>query len=110
MFKDLSKLLKNAKVLKDKMGEVQDELSKKSVTVSTGGGMVTVSMNGNQELLSLDIEDAILSNLSKEDKKMLVVLLISAVNEATKQIKEMVSKEISSLSFGLDPKLFKDFE
>ena len=107
MFKDLSKLLKSAKVLKDKMNEVQDELAKKTLTVSTGGGMVTVVMNGSQEIVSMDIEDAI---ISKEDKQMLKVLIISAVNEAMKQTKDMISKEISSATMGIDPKFFKDFE
>ena len=79
---DLSKLNLN-----DIMGQVQDmadkakeENASKVFTAKAGGGMVEISINGNSEVIDLQIDDSLL-----EDKDSLQILLISALNDVIKQ-------------------------
>ncbi|OGW28617.1 MAG: nucleoid-associated protein, YbaB/EbfC family, partial [Nitrospinae bacterium RIFCSPLOWO2_12_FULL_47_7] len=54
--KDLSALFKQAQEMQSKMAEVQGELAKKTIEVSTGGGMVKITANGLGETLSVNID------------------------------------------------------
>ncbi len=79
---DLSKINLN-----DMMGQVQDIANKakedgKNTVFSSkvGGGLVELSINGNSEVIDLEIDDSLL-----EDKDSLKILLISAMNDVIKQ-------------------------
>ncbi len=61
----------------------QEENSKKIFTSKAGGGMVEISINGNSEVIDLQIDDSLL-----EDKDSLQILLISAMNDVIKQSDE----------------------
>ncbi|HFU76754.1 MAG TPA: YbaB/EbfC family nucleoid-associated protein, partial [Arcobacter sp.] len=76
--------------LNDLMGQVQDMAQKakaegesKLFTSKMGGGMVELSINGNSEVVDLQIDDSLL-----EDKDSLQILLISAMNDVIKQADE----------------------
>ena len=76
--------------LNDMMGQFQDmaanakeENSNNVFTSKAGGGMVEVSINGNSEVIDLQIDDSLL-----EDKDSLQILLISAMNDVIKQSDE----------------------
>jgi DNA-binding YbaB/EbfC family protein len=97
---DLSKMN-----LGDMMNQVQDmaqkvkeENSSKVFTSKAGGGMVELSINGNSEVIDLQIDDSLL-----EDKDSLQILLISAMNDVIKQADE--SKKMNAMNIGMD--LFK---
>jgi DNA-binding YbaB/EbfC family protein len=63
------------------MGKNMKEDSKDKVfTASSGGGMVSISINGNSEVIDLQVDDSLL-----EDKDSLQILLISAINDVIKQ-------------------------
>ncbi len=97
---DLSKLNLN-----DMMGQIQ-EMAEKSkednaktiFTSKAGGGMVELSINGNSEVIDLQIDDSLL-----EDKDSLQILLISAMNDVIKQADE--SKKMQAMNMGMN--LFK---
>ncbi len=96
--KGLQDLLKQAQKMQKKMMESQEALANKTVEASAGGGMVTVVMNGNQELISLKIEKEV---VDPDDVEMLEDLIIAAVEEARQKVKEMVESEMSGLTGGL---------
>ncbi|HEX37976.1 MAG TPA: YbaB/EbfC family nucleoid-associated protein [Candidatus Cloacimonetes bacterium] len=96
--KGLQDLLKQAQKMQKKMMESQEALASKTVEASAGGGMVTVVMNGNQELISLKIEKEV---VDPDDIEMLEDLIIAAVEEARQKVKEMVESEMSGLTGGL---------
>jgi len=58
---DISLLMKQAQDFQQKMGQVQEELAKKTVTSEVGGGMVKVTVNGKQELLAIQIEKEVIN-------------------------------------------------
>ena len=81
MAKGLGNIMKQAQQMQAKMARIQQELEKKEVEATAGGGMVTAKVNGKQELLSLRIEKDV---VDPEDVEMLQDLVLAAVNEAIK--------------------------
>ena len=68
MFKgNMSKLLKQAKDMQEQIEEAQSQLSELIIEADSGGGMVSVKVNGKQEIIELNIDPDAMS----EDKEML---------------------------------------
>lgn len=104
MAKGLGNIMKQAQQMQAKMGRVQQELEKKEIEATAGGGMVTAKVNGKQELLSLQIEKDV---VDPEDVEMLQDLVMAAVNEAIKQSQKMIQDEMGKVTGGMSiPGLF----
>ena len=88
--KDLGKLLKQAQQVQAKVAEMQAELALKTVEASAGGGMVTVVMNGKNEVVSMKIDPEV---VDPGDVEMLEDLVIAALNEARSKVEEMIQNE-----------------
>jgi len=102
--KDFGKLLKQAQQVQAKMAEMQEALGEKKIEVSSGGGMVTVIMNGRQELLSVKIDPEV---VDPTDVEMLEDLVLAAINEAKAKVEELVKSEMSAITGGMPfPGLF----
>ena len=101
-------ILKQAQVMQQKMLEIQEELKGKELETSVGGGAVNVKINGQKEILSINISDEILKEAVEDnDKEMLEDLIVSAVAEAMRQAEELAEKEMSSVTGGMNiPGLF----
>ena len=97
--KGLSSMVKQAQQLQAKMAALQEELGHRTVEATSGGGMVTVTVNGKQELLSLVIEPDILKD---EDRELIQDLVLAAVNEGLNRSREMVQNEMRNLTGGLN--------
>lgn len=82
--------------------QVQEKLEKQigeiSVEASSGGGMVTVKMNGQKQLTEVRIEPDVFKG---RDQEMLQELMLAAVNEATRRVDEELSKQVKDLTGGL---------
>ena len=96
--KGLGNMVKQAQQLQSKMAALQEELGHRKVEASSGGGMVSVAVNGKQELLSLTIEPDI---LKEEDRELIQDLVLAAVNEGLNRSREMVQQEMAKLTGGL---------
>ena len=102
MFKgisDLTHLVKEAGKLKEKMEAVQDELAGRVVEASSGGGMVTASVNGRQEIVSIRIEKEIVDS---GDAAMLQDLVAAACNAALSRSRDMMRDELLKVTGGLN--------
>ena len=98
MAKGFGDMMKQARVLQDKMAKMQEELGDKVVQSSVGGGMVVAKANGRQELLSIELEPEV---VDPDDIEMLQDLIVAAVNDALKRAQEMAAEEMSKLTGGL---------
>lgn len=96
--KILGDIMREAQKLQTEMQRVQEEVKKKTIEASAGGGMVTVVANGAGELVSIKIEKEV---VNPDDVEMLQDLILAAANEALRRAQEMVSEEMSKLTFGL---------
>lgn len=97
--KGISNMVKQAQQLQAKMAALQEELGQRTVEATSGGGMVTVTVNGKQELLSLAIEPGILKD---EDPELIQDLIMAAVNEGLNRSRDMVQNEMQKLTGGLN--------
>jgi hypothetical protein len=104
MAKGMGNMMKQAQQMQRKMEEMQKELEGREVEASAGGGMVSVRVNGKQQLLEITIEpDAV----DPQDVDMLQDLIMVAVNEGMRKSQEMVQNEMGKLTGGLNiPGLF----
>lgn len=90
--------LKQVQELQAKMLETQEALGERTVTVSVGGGTVTVVMTGHQKVQSIKIAPEV---VDPEDVEMLEDLIIAAVNEASEKAGELATQSLADLTGGL---------
>ena len=100
---DFGKILEKAKELETKMKESQDKIKKIEVIGVSGGEAVKVTLNGNGEMVKLDLSDEIL----KEEKGIIEGLISAAHNNAKSKLKSKTSEEISKVTGGFDIPGFK---
>ena len=91
-------IMKQAKKMQERMAQLQDELASKKVDATAGGGMVSVTVNGKFELLSIKIEKEV---VNPEDVDMLQDLVVAAVNEGIRKAQEMAASEMGKITGGL---------
>ncbi|MBI5606187.1 MAG: YbaB/EbfC family nucleoid-associated protein [Deltaproteobacteria bacterium] len=102
--KNLGNIMNQAKMMQNRLAQIQEEMAQKTVEASSGGGMVTVVANGRQEILSVKIEPEV---VNPDDVEMLQDLVQAAVNDALRKAQEMVSQEMAKVTGGLKiPGLF----
>ena len=77
---------------------LQEEVGKKKVEATAGGGMVTVEANGKQEIVSIKIDPEV---VNKDDVQMLEDLILAASNEALRKSRELVQQEMGKITGGL---------
>ena len=100
---DFSKILDKAKELENKMKESQEKIKNISVTGISGGDSVKITLNGEGDIINLDIS----SDILKEDKTIIEDLIKAAHNNAKSQLKSKTSEEISKATGGFGIPGFK---
>jgi len=96
--KGFGNMMKEAQKLQQQMAALQEEIGKRTVEATAGGGMITVVANGKQELVSIKIDPEV---VSKDDVQMLEDLVLAATNEALRKSRELVQQELGKLTGGL---------
>lgn len=96
---DLSNIMQQAKVMQEKMAKIQEDLAKKTITGSAGGGMVLVTVNGQGDVLSIAIEKTV---IDPQEAAMLQDLIVAATNDAIRKAKELSKQELGQLTGGLN--------
>ena len=104
MSKGLANIMKQAQMIQQKMAKLQEEASLKTAEATSGGGAVTVKVNGKNEILSLEIKK---EAVDPNDVEMLQDLIIAAANEALKNVHSEIGAEMSKITGGMNiPGLF----
>ena len=92
---DLNKMMSQVQKMADK---AKDEGASNVFTSKMGAGMVELSINGNSEVIDLQIDDSLLS-----DKDSLQILLISAMNDVIKQADDSKKTMAMNMMGGMNP-------
>jgi DNA-binding YbaB/EbfC family protein len=104
MSKGLASIMKQAQMMQQKMGKLQEEAAQKTVEASAGGGAVTAVVNGKNQLLSLTIKK---EAVDPEDVEMLQDLVMAAVNEALTKVQSEMAEQMGKITGGINiPGLF----
>lgn len=95
---NMAGMMKKVQKMQAQMKLMQEELKKRTVEVTVGGGAVKVAMNGEKLVESLVIDKAA---VDPDDVEMLQDLIVSAVNECGKKVDDMMQNEMAKLTSGL---------
>ncbi|WP_009961067.1 MULTISPECIES: YbaB/EbfC family nucleoid-associated protein [Verrucomicrobium] len=95
---NIQKMMKQMQQMQSKMAQTQDDLAGKTMEVSSGGGRVTVTVTGAQEITAIKINKEI---VDPEDVDMLETLVLTAVQQALAKSKEMAAGEMGKLTQGM---------
>lgn len=86
--------------VKQMQEQLQARLAQISVEASAGGGMVSVKMNGQKQVLELRIDPEVYKS---GDREMLQDLVLAAVNEASRRVDAELQQQVTNLAGGLNP-------
>ena len=100
---DFSKIINKAKELETKMKESQEKIKNIEVQGISGANSVKVTLNGDGELIKLEISPETI----KEEKSIIEDLIVAAHNNAKIKLKSKTSEEISKATGGLNIPGFK---
>ncbi|MCC6680017.1 MAG: YbaB/EbfC family nucleoid-associated protein [Phycisphaeraceae bacterium] len=97
----------NLPQIKQRMEQMQAELARKTVEAEAGAGAVRVTVNGKLEVLSVQLDPAMIATFlgdaaKAEDRQLVEELIASAVNEALRRAQELVKQEMSKAAGGLN--------
>ena len=95
---NMAGMMKKVQRMQNDMKKMQDELKRKTVDVTAGGGAVKIVMDGEKQVQSLTLDPAA---VDPEDVEMLQDLLTAAFNEATRKVDDMMKAEMGKLTAGL---------
>jgi hypothetical protein len=92
---DVRKMMQQAQQMQEKL---QRQMAEMKITATAGGGMVIATVNGNKQLLSLQIDPEV---ASKDDVEMLQDLIVAAVNDAHRKVDEALASHMQGMMGGL---------
>lgn len=92
-------MMKKVQKMQSEMKKMQEELKTRIVDTTVGGGVVTVTMNGEKVVQSIKIDPAA---VDPEDVEMLEDLILAAVNECSKKVDDMMASEMGKITGGLN--------
>src|SRR2546428_3623177 len=87
---DMNTLFQQAQQLQEQMKRAQEELARKEVTGTAGGGMVVVTANGKGEILKVQIDPKV---VDRQDVGMLEDLVLAAVNSALRAVQVLAQSQ-----------------
>lgn len=95
---DMSKMSEMMSQMQDKAKEIEEQAKNIQFTAKTGGGLVELTVNGIGEVIDLNIDNTLL-----EDKEYLQILLISAMNDASKMAEDNKKSQAMGMMGGMNP-------
>ncbi len=84
--------------MQQKMAQAQEELANETVTITAGGGAISIVITGHQRVQSIEINPEL---INPEDREMLQDLLVTAVNQAIEQSQTLAAQRMESVTGGL---------
>lgn len=95
---NMNNLMKQAQKMQKQMEEMQSELAEKEFEVTSGGGAIKVVINGKKEIKSVEIDKDV---VDPDDVEMLQDLILTAMNEAIRQVEEANNGQMNKLTGGM---------
>jgi DNA-binding YbaB/EbfC family protein len=92
-------MLQQLQKLQEEMTQTQEALGDETVTVTAGGGAITVVISGHQKIQSITIEPEV---VDPDDVEMLQDLVMAAVNEAIAKSQQLAADRLGALTGGLN--------
>ncbi len=94
---NMGDVMKQVQEMQGKMQQMQEELANIEIQGQSGAGLVSVTMNGRNDVRRVQIDQSLMS----EDREMLEDLLAAAVNDAVRRVEEAKNEKMKGLAGGL---------
>jgi len=92
---NIQKMMQQAQQMQERL---QKQMADMTVDATAGGGMVTVTVNGHKNVLSVTIDPEV---VSKDDVEMLQDLIVAAINDAQRKVDEALSSQMQGMMGGM---------
>ena len=92
---NLQKMMQQAQQMQEKL---QKQMVEMRIEATAGGGMVTVTVNGNKQLLGIKLDPEV---VSKEDVEMLQDLIVAALADAHRKVDEALASQMQGMMGGM---------
>jgi len=99
---DMANMFGKMREMQTKLKEAQDKLENVTAEGESGGGMVKATVNGKKKVISISIEDNL---MTPHDKEMAQDLIVAAVNDALQNVEAKSSEEIKKSTEGMIPNI-----
>lgn len=96
---NMNNMMKQVKKMQEEMEKAQADIEEKEFQSTSGGGVVSATVNGKKEVLSIKIDKDV---IDPEDSEMLEDLVVAAVNDALKKADEYSNQSMGKLTGGLN--------
>ncbi len=96
---NMQNMMKQMQKMQKQMEKAQEELGEKEFEATAGGGMVTVVMNGNKEVLRINLKPEV---VDPDDIEMLQDLIVVATNDVIKKVEDTSNSAMGDLTKGLN--------
>lgn len=96
---NMNNMIRQAQKMQQDMLKAQEELEAKTYEAAAGGGVVTATVSGKKELVSVSIDP---EAVDPEDVEMLQDLIVAAINEALRKAGDDATSQMSKLTGGLN--------
>ncbi len=96
---NMNQMIKQAQKMQEQLAKMQEDMENQTIEASSGGGVVTVVVNGKKELQSVKINP---EAVDPDDVEMLEDLICAAVNEAMRKADEKSNAEMSKITGGMN--------
>ena len=97
-FGDMAKMMKAAKDMQDKMGQMQEDMARITVTGESGAGLVRATCTAKGELTALEIDPSI---FVPSEKEVVEDLILAAIKDAQRAAEERMQSEMARMTEGL---------
>lgn len=94
----MNSMIRQAQKMQEDMARVQSELEQREYTVTSGGGVIEIGINGKKEITALHIKP---EAVDPDDIEMLEDLLTAAVNEAIRKVEDTAAAEMEKVTGGM---------
>ena len=81
--------------MQQEMAEAQEALADEIVTVTAGGGAISIDITGHQRVQTITIDEEL---IDREEKEMLQDLLVAAVNQAIEQSQALAAERMEGIT------------
>lgn len=95
---NMQKLLQMGQQMQSRISDLQENLEKREISASSGGGMVTISVDGKGSVKEVTIDPAV---VDPEDVEMLEDLVLAAISEAQGKARVAYEEEMQEVAGGL---------
>jgi len=96
---NMQQMMKQVQKMQADMAKAQEELKAATVTATAGGGMVTVTVTGDQQVTAIEIKP---EAIDPDDAELLQDLVLAAVNEGLRSSQELAANKMGGLTGGMD--------